>query len=71
MATTSYQTQLESVQSAIAEIEENGQSNAIEGRSVTWADYDALTKRERRLRMLAARESRGGIRVRGITPVDG
>lgn len=74
MTTTSYQTQLESVQAAISRIEEGGQSYTISTASgqrvVTRADLDTLYKREDRLRRLVARESRGGISVRGGTIVN-
>lgn len=64
-----YAEQLTSVQAAITAIEGGAQSYSIAGRSLTRADLSVLYKREERLRVLADRESRGGIRVRGVTPV--
>jgi hypothetical protein len=69
LAVESYTTQLERVQAAIADIEERGQSYDINGRSLSRADLKTLYAREERLRKLANRESAGGIRVRGVTPV--
>lgn len=69
MTTTSYQTQLESVQAAIAAIEAGSQSYSIAGRSMSKADLGTLYEREKWLRRMVDRETRGGIRVRGITPV--
>lgn len=69
MATETYQTQLERVQAQIAKIEEGFQSYSIAGRSASRARLEALYEREKYLRTMAARESRGGgIRVRGVTP---
>ena len=63
----SYSTQLERVQLAIAKIEGGAQSYAIDGVSYTRAELATLYKRERELRALVARESRGGIRLqRGV-----
>lgn len=73
MATESYQTQLERVQTAIAAIEGGAQSYSIStelgSRSYGKADLSTLYAREKELRTRAAREARGGIRVRGVTPV--
>jgi hypothetical protein len=73
MATTDYQTQLESVQAAIARIEAGGQSYSITtssgSRTVTRANLSELYKQEERLRRLVDRQTRGGIRVIGGTPV--
>jgi hypothetical protein len=73
MATTSYQTQLESVQAAIAKIESGGQSYTISTstgtRQVTRADLDLLYKREVELRRKVANATSGGRRVFGGTPV--
>ena len=69
MAIKTYTEQLESVQAAIEAIETGAQSYSAEGQSVTRADLNALYAREARLQKLVARESRGGIRVRGATPV--
>jgi hypothetical protein len=67
---TTYAQQLESVQTAIAQIELGAQSYTLEGvRTVTRADLGMLYKREERLRVMAAREARGGgIRVRYGVP---
>lgn len=70
MPTTGYQTQLESVQAAIAAIEGGAQSYSIAGRSLTRGDLATLYKREQWLRAQVARAGRGGgIRVRLGTPV--
>lgn len=73
MATQSYQSQLEEVQAAITAVMA-GQSYSIatsDGSSitVTKANLDTLQKREVFLRKQVDRENRGGIRVRGATPV--
>ena len=64
-----YQEQLDSVQSAISAIESGAQSYSISGRSMSKADLGVLYDREERLLKKVARSSRGGIRVRGVTPV--
>jgi hypothetical protein len=69
MAITDYTTQLESVQAAIAAIEGGAQSVSWNGRSQTSADLKTLYDREKWLRKMVNQESRGGIRVRGVTPV--
>lgn len=64
-----YSEQLDEVQAAITAIETTGvQSYSIAGRSLTKADLATLYEREKYLRAMADRESRGGIRVRGGTP---
>lgn len=66
-----YSTQLDRVQTAIREIEENGAttSYSIAGRSATTADLETLYSRESRLLALVARENRGGgARVRRCVP---
>jgi len=66
-----YSTQLDRIQTAIREIEENGAtvSYSFNGRSATTADLDTLYKRESRLIQLVNREARGGgIRVRRVIP---
>ncbi len=69
MPTTSYQTQLESVQAIIAQIESTGQAYTIDNRSLTRADLSTLYDREKYLRVMAAREARGGgARIRYGTP---
>ena len=73
MATVSYQTQLESTQSAITKAEAGQRVSVVssDGSSITFeaADLGALHKREMSLRRAVARETRGGIRVRGATVV--
>jgi hypothetical protein len=73
VATASYQSQLESVQAAIAAIEGGAQSYSIAGRSLTRGDLSTLYEREQWLRGQVTREEanggRAGIRVRGMTPV--
>ncbi len=71
MATTSYQTQLESVQAAIAAIEGGAQSYSIQGRTLARGDLGTLYEREKYLRKMADRDSRGGIRVQNATPATG
>lgn len=74
MATETYQTQLERVQTAIAAIENGTQAYSLTTelgtRAYTFADLATLYAREKELRIKAAREARGGIRSRGVTPVD-
>ena len=71
MAVKTYAEQLESVQNAIASIEAGAQSLTISGKAYTKADLKTLYDRESWLRRMAGKEARGGgIRVRGITPVD-
>jgi len=60
--------QLEEVQTAITAVM-SGQSYTISGRSMTRADLKALTEREEKLLARYQSESRGGLRVRGVTPV--
>lgn len=68
MAVESYSMQLERVQTTIATIEEAGQAHDINGRSLRRADLEVLYKREKWLRKMADRESRGGIRMRQAVP---
>lgn len=60
--------QLERVQRAIAAIEEGGQDVSYDGKRVTFADLQALYRREEKLRLDVARDARGGIRVRFGVP---
>ncbi len=62
--------QLESVQNAIATIEEGGQAYSISGRSLSYADLETLYRRETFLTAKYNRESTGsgGISVRRFTP---
>lgn len=69
MTIKTYAEQLEDVQIAIAVIEGGAQSVSLNGRTVSHADLGTLYTREQWLRKMAARETRGGIRVRGVTPV--
>lgn len=66
--TDSYQTQLTRVQAAIASVEEGGQDVTYDGKRVTFADLSVLYRREERLRVMAAREARGGIGARFGVP---
>lgn len=69
MAIKTYTEQLEECQTAISAVM-TGQSYSMpSGRSLTRADLGTLQDRERYLRDMVARENRGGIRVRGVTPV--
>ena len=67
--TVSYQTRLEEVQAAITKILNNAQSVSVAGRDYEYGDLKTLHDMEMQLRLLADRESNGGIKVRGVTPV--
>lgn len=72
--TTSYSDQLDSVQAAIAAIESGSQEYSIGGgvsRTVKRGDLQTLYSREKYLRKMVDRESRGGIRIRNATPATG
>lgn len=69
MATKTYQTQLEEVQAAITAILTNAQSVEINNRKYSYATLEKLEAMETRLRRAVERETRGGIRMRGATPV--
>lgn len=70
MATTTYQAQLESVQTLIAQIEASpNASYSLLGRTFTKHDLTTLYAREERLRILAAREARGGRRMQRVIPI--
>lgn len=74
MAVKTYTEQLESVQAAIEAIEGGAQAYTIQtaagARTVTRATIFRLYEREKELRRLVARESKGGgARVRYGTPV--
>lgn len=56
------------VDAAISAILGGSQSYSIAGRSVTRADLSELFARRDLLVALVARETRGGIRARGMTP---
>ncbi|MBU6141387.1 MAG: hypothetical protein KGP29_07555 [Proteobacteria bacterium] len=61
--------QLTEVQQAISDILLNAQEAWYNGQKVRKADLAVLEAREKRLLVLIKRKNRGGIRVRGATPV--
>ena len=61
--------QLTEVQQAISDILLNAQEAWYNGQKVRKADLDTLEQREKRLLVQIKRKNRGGIRVRGATPV--
>jgi hypothetical protein len=61
--------QLTEVQNAISEILTGAQEASYNGQRVRKVDLDILEKREKRLLIQIKRKSRGGIRVRGVTPL--
>jgi hypothetical protein len=61
--------QLLEVQQAISDILLNAQEAWYNGQKVRKADLDILEQREKRLLMQIKRKNRGGIRVRGATPI--
>lgn len=61
--------QLEEVQQAISDILLNAQEAWYNGQKVRKADLAVLEAREKRLLVQIKRKNRGGIRVRGVTPV--
>lgn len=61
--------QLEEVQQAISDILTNAQEAWYNGQKVRKADLTTLEQREKRLLVQIKRRNRGGIRVRGVTPV--
>lgn len=63
-----YAEQLESVQSAIAAIEEGAQSYTIGNRSLNRGDLSTLYTREKWLRRMASREAAGGIEINYVVP---
>ena len=69
MTVESYTTQLERVQDAIAAIESGAQEYWVAGRKLMRADLATLYAKEKWLRQMVERESRGGIRVRGMRKV--
>jgi len=72
MAVKTYAQQLEEVQAAIAAVEGGAQgytiTTAVGSRDVKRPDLQWLYPREKWLRSMVARESRGGVRVRYGTP---
>ncbi len=61
--------QLSEVQQAISDILTNAQEAWYNGQKVRKADLANLEQREKRLLVQIKRKNRGGIRVRGVTPV--
>jgi hypothetical protein len=61
--------QLTEVQQAISDILLNAQEAWYNGQKVRKADLATLEQREKRLLVQIKRRNRGGIRVRGVTPV--
>jgi len=61
--------QLTEVQQAISDILLNAQEAWYNGQKVRKADLAVLEEREKRLLVQIKRKNRGGIRVRGVTPV--
>jgi hypothetical protein len=61
--------QLTEVQQAISDILLNAQEAWYNGQKVRKADLAVLETREKRLLVQIKRRNRGGIRVRGVTPV--
>ncbi len=61
--------QLMEVQQAISDILLNAQEAWYNGQKVRKADLATLEQREKRLLVQIKRKNRGGIRVRGATPV--
>ncbi|MBU6141366.1 MAG: hypothetical protein KGP29_07450 [Proteobacteria bacterium] len=61
--------QLTEVQQAISDILLNAQEAWYNGQKVRKADLVTLERREKRLLVQIKRKNRGGIRVRGATPV--
>jgi len=72
MAIQTYAEQLEEVQAKLKAIRQGAQEYSIGGavsRSLKHVDYAELRKEETWLRKMVARESRGGILIRGATKV--
>lgn len=69
MAILTYTEQLEQVDTAITTILTGAQSYSVGGRSKTNADLNTLMSERKRLQILVQRETDGGMRVRGVTPV--
>ncbi len=61
--------QLTEVQQAISDVITNAQEAWYNGQKVRKADLAVLEVREKRLLVQIKRKNRGGIRVRGATPV--
>jgi len=69
MAVLTYAEKLEQVNTAITAILTGAQAYSIGSRSKTNADLKTLLEERNRLEVLAQRETDGGIRIRGVTPV--
>ncbi len=69
MAIKTYTQQLEEVQQAISDVLTNAQEASYNGQKVKKADLDMLQAREEWLQNKLLSEKRGGIRVRGATPL--
>ncbi len=61
--------QLTEVEQAISDILLNAQEAWYNGQRVRKADLATLEQREKRLLIQIKRKNRGGIRVRGATPI--
>ncbi|MFI3241209.1 MAG: hypothetical protein R3Y43_01420 [Alphaproteobacteria bacterium] len=69
MAIKTYTEQLEEVQQAITDVLTNAQEASYNGQKVKKADLDMLQAREEWLQNKLLSQKRGGIRVRGATPL--
>jgi len=69
MAVLTYTEQLEQIDTAITAILTGSQSYSIGNRSKTSGDLNTLVAERKRLQTLVQRETDGGIRVSGVTPV--
>ena len=65
----SLEEQLAEVQQAISDVLNNAQEASYNGQRVKKADLAVLEQREKRLLVQIKRKNRGGIRIRGITPI--
>lgn len=68
-STTYYRDALQEVNNAISAITTKGQRYKIGDRELWRGDLEWLTAERRRLEPLAARECRGGVRVRRVVPL--
>lgn len=64
-----YLEQLEEVQKAISDLLSGAQEASYNGQKVKKAELSQLVAYEKYLRQQVNKEKRGGIRVRGATPV--
>ena len=69
MTIKTYEEQLAEVQQAISDVITNAQEASYNGQRVKKADLEVLQNRERWLLAKVNRKKRGGIRVRGGTPI--